>query len=118
MMGIRYRVVFLGLNKTEQSFIDGMSKLGVSPVVSGSVVKKAPVILKEDLSGDVARKYADAVQSAGGKVNIIKYSCSEKDENKKSIFTIEPMENFTMCPQCGYKQLKAGFCSKCGLALS
>ena len=118
-MGKRYRVVFLGLFKAEDYFKDGMSRLGVSPATVERIIEKAPVILKEDMPIGIARRYADAVMQAGGNVNIQEHGFVEDDlEKKTGSLKIEPLESFTMCPQCGHKQLKAEQCVKCGFILS
>ena len=67
-MNKRYRVVFLGLLKSEDYFKNGMSGLGATPGIVDQISKNAPVILKEDMPLGHARKYADAIQNAGGRV--------------------------------------------------
>jgi len=115
----RYKVVFLGLVKTEDDFKEGMSRQGISPTEVEKMITEAPVILKEDMTIGIARRYADDIMQAGGKVNIEEYGFIEDDPEKKTgSLKIEPLESFTMCPQCGHKQLKAEQCVKCGLTLS
>jgi len=115
----RYKVVFLGLVKAEDYFKEGMSRLGMSPTEIERIIIEAPVILKEDMTISIARRYADDIMQAGGKVNIEEHVSLEDDAEKKiGSLKIEPLESFTMCPQCGHKQLKAEQCVKCGLMLS
>jgi len=116
-MNKRYRVVFLGLITSEDNFKDGMSRLGVPPATVEGIIKKAPVILKEDMPIGTARKYADAVQWAGGNVNIQEHGFFEQDLEKTGSLKIEPLESFTMCPQCGHKQIKTEHCVKCGFTI-
>jgi hypothetical protein len=112
-MAKRYRVVFLGLLKGDADFKAGMGGLGVPPDTVEEIVAKAPVILKEDLPLRNARQYADAVQGAGGRVNIEEHGSIERPESMRRI-AIKPLDTFMMCPECGYKQLKSEACVKCG----
>ena len=91
-----------------------MSRLGVSADVGARIVRKAPVILKGEMTLGEARQYADAVQVAGGRVQIQNSGIFEEPSRGNSSFDIPPLEHFTMCPECGYKQMKAGACVKCG----
>lgn len=113
-MNVRYRVIFLGLVESKDRFIEGMSRLGVSSETVEQVVNKAPVILKEGMNLGYARKYADAIQDAGGKINIKEHIFLGEPKEGDSAFEIEPLENFTRCPECGHKQLKVEACVKCG----
>jgi len=113
----KYRIIFLGLYETRGIFSTGMSQLGVPETVVEQIISKAPVILKEDLSPGYAKQYADAVHHAGGKVDIQEYNIIDKSKQVKATLRIEPLENFTMCPQCGHKQLKTDVCNRCKLVL-
>ncbi|MBU2498001.1 MAG: hypothetical protein KKE57_03805 [Proteobacteria bacterium] len=113
-MDKKYRVVFLGLLKSREEFVAKMARLGVSPDVGALIIQKAPVILKGEMTLGEARQYADAVQFAGGKVHIQNSGVFERRERAYRSLDIPPLENFTMCPECGYKQIKAGTCVKCG----
>jgi hypothetical protein len=110
-----YKVIFASLLKEAGYFKGRMLKLGVSENVSEGLIKKAPVILKQGLSLKDARKYADAVFHAGGKVTIQVERSNKANPEKNTVSSIVSLKNFTMCPQCGYKQLKTGTCIKCGL---
>ena len=116
-MDKKYRIVFLGLLKSRDEFIHGMSRLGVSADVGASIVRKAPVILKGDMTLGEARQYADAVQVAGGRVHIQDSGFVEEPDRRYTFLEIPSLENFTMCPECGYKQMKGGACVKCGFRL-
>ena len=113
-MSRRYKVIFLALQETEDFFKKKMSILGVIPEVSEEIINKAPVILKEHTSLEFLKKYAKAISEAGGKVVIRSINIGSSDED---ILNIEPLKNFTLCPQCGYKQLKKKACEKCGFSL-
>ena len=112
----KYRVVFQGLTASEKDFEQGMSCLGVSPAVVEQIISKAPVILKGGMPMEDARRYAEAVQFAGGRVNIQEHEMSEDNKHTGGAIHIRPLEDFIMCPQCGYKQLKTETCEKCGLS--
>ena len=112
-MDKKYRIVFLGLTVSEKDFSFQMSRLGLSPEQIRQVIDRAPVILKNDLPLKYARKYADAVQQAGGRVNIQENGFFEKEMEPRPL-NIEPLESFVMCPECGHKQHRESLCEKCG----
>jgi len=114
-MDKKYRVVFLGLLQSKADFVQRMSMLGVSPATAEDILQKVPVVLKRDMTLGDARQYADAVQDAGGKVNIQEHGHFEETKQINKPFDIKPLGKFIMCPECGYKQLKAEACLKCGL---
>ena len=111
----KYRVLFLGLVGNEEAFKARMSKLGASIPTVDLMISKAPVILKGGMTLKEARQYADAVQFAGGKVNIQEQGLFEEPETMNRPLHIKPLEDFIMCPECGYKQLRGRACVKCGL---
>jgi ribosomal protein L32 len=111
----KYRVLFLGLVGNEEAFKARMSKLGASIPTVDRMISKAPVILKGGMTLKEARQYADAVQFAGGKVNIQEQELFEEQETMNRSLHIKPLEDFIMCPECGYKQLRERACVKCGL---
>ena len=110
----KYRVLFLGLVGNEEAFKARMSKLGASIPTVDRMISKAPVILKGGMTLKEARQYADAVQFAGGKVNIQEQGLFEEQETMNRSLHIKPLEDFIMCPECGYKQLRERACVKCG----
>lgn len=116
-MDKRYKVIFSNLHKKKDYFKDRMLTLGVSWDVAEEIIKKAPVILKKDLSLKDARTYADAVLEAGGKVTIQVENEGENRDEKASLSTTLSLKNFIMCPQCGHKQIKTRACVKCGFCL-
>lgn len=113
-MNKKYRVVFLGLISTENDFKEKMSGFGVSPEQVTLLIEKAPIILKDDMPFGNARQYADAIQYAGGKVNIIENGFFDDEKSASRSIEIKSLENFIMCPECGQKQLKGKACVKCG----
>ena len=114
-MNKRYKVVFYGLHKAEDYFKERMLGLGVPSSTAEIIIQKTPVILKDGMSHGKAWRYAEAIRHAGGRVNIQKQGFYEEAREEGGSLTIEPLENFTMCPQCGHKQLKTEPCEKCGL---
>jgi len=110
-----YRVVFTGLLRTEEYFKNQISLLGVSPEAAEEILKKTPVVLKEAESLDYIKKYARAITSAGGNVNI--YSSDSTGHLGSHPLTIPGMSSFTQCPQCGHRQPKKELCVKCGHTL-
>jgi ribosomal protein L32 len=107
-------VLFLGLVGNEEAFKTRMSNLGAPAAIVDLMISKAPVILKGGMTLKEARQYADAVQFAGGKVNIQEQGLFEEAETMNRSQHIKPLEDFIMCPECGYKQLRERSCVKCG----
>lgn len=116
-MNKKYRVVFMGLLRSEEDFKQKMSGLGVSLETAELIIRKAPVVLKENMTLGHARQYAEAIQDAGGKVKLQEHGFFEEPERKDRPFFIKPFEHFIVCSQCGYKQLKVDTCVKCGFVL-
>lgn len=110
----KYRVVFLSLISNEQEFRERMSTLGVSSRDVEQIIQKAPVVMKGGMTLGDARHYADAIQFAGGRVNIQEHGLLEEPNRTNRSFDITPFENFIMCPECGQKQMKDEACVKCG----
>ena len=113
----RYCVIFIDLDKERDFFISGMSGLGVDSETAVKILQKAPVILKSNLSFEEAKRYAEAVKRAGGRVKLEGYSILGNGQVNQSL-TIKTLENFIMCPQCGYKQLEESSCTRCGFSFS
>jgi hypothetical protein len=114
---LQYRVVFLGLSEKEDAFKAGMEHFGITTSIAEEIIQKAPVVLKGGLTLSAAQRYGAAVKKAGGRVVIQSYRNSGIPSVRHPRASIEPMENFTMCPECGYKQHKTPHCLRCGSAL-
>lgn len=110
-----YRVVFTGLHQAEDFFRNRISMLGVSPETVDEMLRKAPVVLKEAESLEYIKKYAKAITSAGGNVNIAACNPVKHVETGP---TIPGMSSFTQCPQCGHRQPKKNMCVRCGHVLT
>lgn len=112
----KHRVVFQGLIQDREEFKSRMVELGAPADVVDYMVRKAPVILRTDLTLGAARRYADAVQEAGGRVTIQEDGYFEKSKRLNPM-SIRSFRDFTRCPQCGFKQEKHDRCIKCGAKL-
>jgi hypothetical protein len=117
-MDKRYKVIFSNLLKEKDYFKDQMSMLGVSRDVSESIIQKAPVILKRNLSMRDARRYADALFQAGGRVTILVENHRDESGKNDASSGIVTLKDFIMCPQCGHKQVKTDTCIKCGFLIA
>ncbi|MBW1705791.1 MAG: hypothetical protein JRJ86_11585 [Deltaproteobacteria bacterium] len=92
----------------------GMLRLGAPAEIVAKMFEKAPVILKGGLTLGGARRYADAVQDAGGRVIIQEHGHFEESGRLSASISIAPFQEFTMCPECGLKQPKGEACERCG----
>jgi hypothetical protein len=114
-MAKKYRVIFHGLiEKNKEAFVAGMLRLGAPAEIVAKMLEKAPVILKGELTLGYARRYADAVQDAGGRVTIQEHGYFKKSGRMNAGVSIAPFNEFTMCPECGLKQPKGEACARCG----
>jgi ribosomal protein L32 len=109
-----YRVVLLGRIEEKQDFEEKMEKLGFSTGSVRDLIEKVPSALKAGLLLGEAREYAEAVQEAGGKVNIKEDGMSGETKRLHPPIEIRSLKDFTMCPECGHRQIKANACVKCG----
>ncbi len=115
----RYRIIFLGLIEQEAQFTTFMcSRFGVQTGMVKHILESAPVTLKRNLSLGEAREYAEAVQLAGGRVQIQEEEASEAPERGHPALEIRSFGDFTLCPECGFTQLKSEACVKCGFSFS
>jgi hypothetical protein len=97
-----------------EDFEERMKKLGFSARKVRDLIAKAPSALKAGLPLGEAREYAEAIQEAGGKVNIQEDGVSQEFDRLHPPMEIRSLKDFTMCPECGYRQIKAEMCVKCG----
>jgi len=111
-----YRILFHGIIGNIDNFKAGMARLGICPELVDNMIKQAPVILKGGISFGTARRYAGAIQKAGGKVTIKEHGHLE-EINQNNHQVIVPFQDFTICSECGMKQQKREFCIKCGFKL-
>jgi hypothetical protein len=113
-MSKKYRVVFHGLVGEEEKFRERMNRLGVQPDALDRMLLNAPIIMKGELTLAAARRYADAVQEAGGKIRIEESGTFDDSRRINRSVHIASFKEFTMCPECGFKQQKGDVCIKCG----
>jgi len=109
-----YRVLLLSRVEEKERFEEKMEKLGFSADRLRDVIAEAPCALKAGLPLGEAREYAEAIQEAGGKVNIQEDGVSEEFERAHPPMEIRSLKDFTMCPECGHRQIKSEACVKCG----
>ena len=67
----KYRVLFHGLKGDKEAFKARMVHFRAPAETVDRMISAAPIILKGDLTLGDARRYADAVQDAGGKVRAL-----------------------------------------------
>lgn len=113
----KYRVLFQGLTREEDIFRAGMKSLGVDTTAIDKLIGDAPIIMRGDLTLSAARRYAEVVQEAGGRVTIQEHGYFKESRRMNHNLNIPPFQNFTMCPRCGLKQQKEGVCARCGFGL-
>jgi len=111
----RYRVVFTGLTRTEEYFKGHIARFGITPGDTETMIKKAPVVLKEADSLEFIRKYARTIMQAGGDVYI--QTCKERCMSKNLSGCVAGMESFTQSTRCGHRQQKKVKCERCGFIL-
>ena len=109
-----HRVVLLSSLEDKQDFEEKMEKLGFAPGHLRDLVAECPSALKAGMTLGEAREYAEAVQGAGGKVNIQEDGFSEEFKRLHPPMEVRSLKDFTMCPECGHRQIKAEACVKCG----
>lgn len=110
----KYRVLFKGLNQGEERFKRRMSRFGVPSDTIEVLLRKAPIVIKSDVTLKQARQYADAIQEAGGMVTIQEHGFFEESGHANRLDPIAHFREFTMCPECGFKQPRSEACARCG----
>lgn len=115
----RYCVIFQGLMSDQERFRHRMAALGASPDVLERMMSRAPLVVKEDLTLEQAKRYSDLIRGAGGKVAIYDRGWGERHAHRLSHpWAVAHFEKFTPCPRCGLKHLKGETCPRCGLMIS
>ena len=113
----KYRVILHSLIEDGPTFKARMTQLGAPADAVDKMVSKAPLILKGGLTLGAARRYAEAVQGAGGRVTIDEHGYFMEERHSSHSVPIASFKDFTMCPECGLKQVKGDICVKCGFRL-
>jgi hypothetical protein len=110
-----FSLILLGLVEPPDEVSHSVIRLGLLSDDIERMAARAPFTFKRGLSLKEAREWADAFQFAGARVMVREEgTVIDRRRGKKSL--IQPLESFTMCPQCGHKQPKAETCTRCGLA--
>ena len=110
-------MVFFGLLEGKERVKHKMSQLGVPGETVDELIRKAPIVIKRDISLKEARRYADSIQEAGCRVIIQECGYFEESRSMSGLASITPLRDFTVCPECGFKQVKGETCVKCGFSL-
>ncbi len=111
----KYQLLFGGLLGDEKRFRNMMARRGVKHSLVDQMLREAPVIVKQNLSLETARKYADALSAMGAKVTILDQDPQENQ--KESSNKVTPMSSFLPCPRCGLVQPETDVCPRCGYHL-
>jgi hypothetical protein len=111
---MKYLVVFHGLSGSPDLFRRRMRGFGAPAHAIERMMEEAPLILKRGLQLEYARRYADAITQAGGLVTVAEHRHPNPVANRAHDVSIASFGSFTMCPRCGFKQLKKPVCDRCG----
>jgi len=114
----KYRVVLIGVKIEEEVFRQNMARLGVSGSTLEDYMKKVPVVLRRELELADARKYAEAIISAGALVHIQETGDFPETAPPHERICPPSKEEFLICHNCGLKQKKGNYCVKCGFDLN
>lgn len=93
-----------------------MKTLGIDRATIEYMLLKAPIILKDGLDIKHARLYAEKIQWAGGRVKMKESGFFESNNASPEPY-VKGFGDFTICPQCGYKQDRHERCIRCGFLL-
>jgi hypothetical protein len=113
----RYRILFQGVLQDEEAFKARMRGLGTPSDVVDGLLGRAPVVVKSDLTLGDARRWAEQIQQAGGRVTIQEDGLQEDRSRCRHLFSFAGLSAFTVCPVCGLKQLRRAGCERCGTRL-
>ena len=111
-----YSVVFDGLNVSKSDFYVAIDKLGVNKNEINYLNQPIPVVVKDGISLKEARRYADVIMAAGGRVSIIEaWEIKAKHSgDNRGLAISSSFSDFVVCPECGFKQYKNTLCVRCG----
>lgn len=116
MAGKMYQLLFAGLLGEEKKFREMMHVMGVRPSLVDQMLREAPIIVKQNLSLQSARKYAELMSAMGAKITILDQFPQSGDEQETE--PPSPMSSFVPCPQCGLVQSNDDICPRCGFRLT
>lgn len=112
----KYRLLFTGLIGDTDIFRKKMAQKGVKDSFVDKMLSEAPVIIKQNLTLESARKYADTLSEMGACITILDQFSN--GEIKGGDRPPAPMSHFLPCPRCGLIQPEAGVCPRCGFDLT
>jgi len=123
----RYKVVFLGLAlaspEEEIRLLKGLQKkFNLTPEKAEGLLQRVPIVVKKGASREETEKYVRAFDEIGGKVRV------EEEPFETLEISPEPLreegpgrtpKRATMsCPQCGFEQVEADQCARCGVVMA
>jgi hypothetical protein len=115
-MAKTYQILFLDIIGEKEEFRQRLCGLGADSTKVDQILNNTPLVIRRGLSLKIARMYAEAIQEAGGRVSIQEHGSIDDDvQNHGQV--IRTLDQFTMCSECGFKQVKASFCIRCGRPL-
>ena len=112
-----YQLLFAGLLGEEKKFREMMYLKGVRPSLVDQMLQEAPIIVKQNLSLQAARKYAELLSAMGAKITILN-QVPKGEDGKEDTGRPAPMSSFVLCPQCGLVQSNGNICPRCGFRLT
>ncbi|RLB84575.1 MAG: hypothetical protein DRH15_04570 [Deltaproteobacteria bacterium] len=112
----KYRLLFSGLIGDVVIFKEKMARKGVKQALVEQMLKEAPIIIKQNLTLEAARKYADSLSEMGARITILDQLPQDSSERRNKAPT--PMSHFVLCPRCGLVQQGNHVCARCGLDLA
>lgn len=113
----KYRILFRGAFQDKDHFMARMHHFGMPTDAVERILSSAPVVLKGNLSLGDARRFAEDIQEAGGRVTIQEDGILEDRRRLAQPLAIVGLSGFTLCPECGLKQRKGAACERCGTSL-
>ena len=115
-----YKVIFLGLTvaglEEEARLITGLEKkFNLSPEKAERLLQRVPIIVKKGITREEMERYVKAFEEIGGRVRVEEEAVVEPLE-------ISPRptseQKLMTCPRCGFEQIEADICIKCGIVIS
>ncbi len=114
-----YKVIFLGLSvaglEEEARLLSGLQKkFNLSPEKAERLVQRVPIVVKKGITREEMERYVKAFEEIGGRVRVEEESVAEP----LKISVPPPDHKMMTCPRCGFEQIEADACVKCGAVIS
>jgi len=115
-----YKVIFLGLTvagpEEEARLIAGLQKkFNLSPEKAERLLERVPIVVKKGITREEMERCVKAFEGIGGRVRV-------EEEAGAGPLEISPPpipeQKRMTCPQCGFEQIEADACLKCGIIVS